>query len=312
MAETSKNSAGEIAVDITGNTDPLKKKLAEMKSESEAAASQVEAKAAAAANTAPVKKTEGLGKAIQSLLAPIRAITTAFTGLIGIFSTFAAVAGLVIYGFSKITEEAKRKRESIDNAKKAFAEYLDELKKTQSEDLSGRGKDPVKTIVDRYNTQMEKEKDLYYQLERAAWKKQTNYKEELTNIIAARDARLAALETEKQAEITALVKYTDAQYKLASDVAEKIARDREEAERKVEETLREERRDSMRQLIDDYREVSDYYARQQRDMMNAQREQFAQLRNDINGLFNTSGFEVGINRIGALIETLIQKTGDSR
>ena len=48
------------------------------------------------------------------------------------------------------------------------------------------------------------------------------------------------------------------------------------------------------------------------ELARMQQAQFAQLRNDINGLFNTSGLEVGINRVGALIQTLIDKVGDNR
>jgi hypothetical protein len=41
-------------------------------------------------------------------------------------------------------------------------------------------------------------------------------------------------------------------------------------------------------------------------------EQFAQLRGEINSLFNAGNIEVGINRLGSLLEVLIQKTGDGR
>lgn len=48
------------------------------------------------------------------------------------------------------------------------------------------------------------------------------------------------------------------------------------------------------------------------ELARMQQAQFAQLRNDINGLFNTSQLEVGINRVGSLIQTLIDKVGDNR
>lgn len=41
-------------------------------------------------------------------------------------------------------------------------------------------------------------------------------------------------------------------------------------------------------------------------------EQFAQLRGEINSMFNAGNIEVGINRLGSLLEVLIQKTGDGR
>jgi hypothetical protein len=41
-------------------------------------------------------------------------------------------------------------------------------------------------------------------------------------------------------------------------------------------------------------------------------EQFSQLRGEINSLFNAGNIEVGINRLGSLLEVLIQKTGDGR
>jgi hypothetical protein len=49
-----------------------------------------------------------------------------------------------------------------------------------------------------------------------------------------------------------------------------------------------------------------------RELSRLQSSQFAQLRSELNGLFNTGGLEVGINRVGQLIETLIQKVGDNR
>ncbi len=44
----------------------------------------------------------------------------------------------------------------------------------------------------------------------------------------------------------------------------------------------------------------------------AQRAAFNQLRTDINGLFNTNQLEVGIGRLGQLMEVLIAKTGTER
>ena len=49
-----------------------------------------------------------------------------------------------------------------------------------------------------------------------------------------------------------------------------------------------------------------------RQQMQQVTEQFAQLRGEINSLFNAGNIEVGINRLGGLLEVLIQKTGDGR
>jgi hypothetical protein len=49
-----------------------------------------------------------------------------------------------------------------------------------------------------------------------------------------------------------------------------------------------------------------------RQQMQQMAEQFSQLRGEINSLFNAGNIEVGINRLGGLLEVLIQKTGDGR
>lgn len=52
--------------------------------------------------------------------------------------------------------------------------------------------------------------------------------------------------------------------------------------------------------------------KQRRDFLKAQEEQIAGLRAQINSLFNSGNLEVGIDRVGALIQTLIDKTENIR
>lgn len=282
--------------------------------EATVAASQSQATAQRAVEAATQQseaKAKTFGDSLKGLIAPVRAVTTAFTGLIGIFSTFTAVIGLVIYGFQKITEEARKKREVIDAAKKSFKEYVEQLEKLQKVTLT-KNDDPVKDITERYDAQIAKEREVYDELLKQALIRRTNYKEVMSNLINERDQRVADLEKAKQQAIAAEVQLSEFKVKSARDAQEKIAADI----RRVNEELRMEERSAMladiRKIAEAQADAEDYYAQRNRAQMQAQREQFAQLRNDINGLFNTSGLEVGINRVGALIQTLIDKVGDNR
>lgn len=58
----------------------------------------------------------------------------------------------------------------------------------------------------------------------------------------------------------------------------------------------------------DNKEVADDREKKQREMMKAQMEQFASIRQQINSLFNTGNMESSINRVGDLIQVLIDKT----
>jgi len=83
-------------------------------------------------------------------------------------------------------------------------------------------------------------------------------------------------------------------------------------EREMRMQMHSEMLADIRKLVDDYDQIEQEIAGKQRERLRAQAADFAQLRSEINGLFNTSGLEVGINRVGQLIETLIQKVGDNR
>jgi len=58
----------------------------------------------------------------------------------------------------------------------------------------------------------------------------------------------------------------------------------------------------------DNKEVADDREKKQREMMKAQMEQFATIRQQIKSLFNTGNMESSINRVGDLIQVLIDKT----
>jgi hypothetical protein len=99
---------------------------------------------------------------------------------------------------------------------------------------------------------------------------------------------------EARAELRASRAKIDLARKRIADEAEERARAEIEANKRIEDDRRARMEETYAQLG------------------RLQQAQFTQLRNDINGLFQTSGLEVGINRIGALIETMIQKIGDQR
>ena len=76
----------------------------------------------------------------------------------------------------------------------------------------------------------------------------------------------------------------------------------------LEETHQQTLRNIDREAQEERKAQNELAAEQARQVQ----EQFAQLRGEINSLFNAGNIEVGINRLGSLLEVLIQKTGDGR
>jgi len=288
MAETSKNSAGEIAVDITGNTDPLKKKLAEMKSESEAAAKQVGAK--------------GVGEGLKETNKEASTLGIKFAQLkVGMLAIAGAAKQLWdgIKGAAAATEDFGRSMRSVEQAFRTDIEdNLDALGKRRAEII--RIAQSQKDALDAEIRQRSIIQDLVAfatndaaaQAVRQKIDTETDLAMKRVGMIKKQDLdRLAASAQEE-------LRLGNARINLARNRAEDEAAARVQAEIEANRIIEEDKR---RRGLET-----------QAELMRMQQAQFAQLRNDINGLFNTSGLEVGINRIGALIETLIQKTGDSR
>lgn len=313
MAEGGNNTIGRANVELGADTSKLSAGLKDAKKQTEETVAAVEKKAAQASPQVESISiaTKTLGERMSNATKPIRAVVAAFTQMLAIVSAVTGAIGLVVYGFNKITEEARKKAEAIAAATEAFKKYKEELSKTQSESLTGRT-DEVQQITKRYNAQIDKEKELYYQLERAAWKKKTNYTETLSQIVNERDERVKALEDEKQKEIAAVVRYTAAQQKLADEAAKAAAETKLKAEQDALDKIKEERKRDMDELTDYWMSINQEITKQNTENMRAQQQQFSQLRNEINGLFNTNQLEIGINRLGALMEIMVQKIGDSR
>ena len=121
------------------------------------------------------------------------------------------------------------------------------------------------------------------------------------NIENARESERKAAEEkqkEEQRKASDELRNSAARIRLAQKRAEDEAQVRIEAEIKANEKIEEDRRKRMEQTM--------------RDLYAMQSEQFAALRGEINSLFNTGQLEIGINRLGALLEVLVQKTEDRR
>lgn len=303
------------AADAADRADRVARDRVKTMAAATAAASQAQVAAQAAVNTAVEQgttKAKSFADTLKGFTSPIRSVIGAVTGLIGIFSTLAAVAGLVVLGFQKITEAARKKAEAIEAAKKSFKEYLEQLEKIQKTTLE-KSDDPVKEIINRYDTQIEKERELYDELIKQRLKLRIRNDNDVTSsIIDERDQRLAALEKSKQQAISAEVTLSEFKVGEARKAQQKIDDDkkRADAERRLEE--RSAMLADIRKIAEAQADAEDYYAERDRARMREQQAQFAQIRNDINGLFNTSQLEVGINRVGSLIQTLIDKVGDNR
>lgn len=303
------------AADAADRADRIARDRVKTMAAASVAAAEAQAAAQKAANTAVdqgTTKAKSFADTLKGVTSPVRSVIGAVTGLIGIFTTFSAIVGLVILGFQKITEAARKKAEAIEAAKKAFKEYAEELEKIQKTNLE-KSDDPVKEIINRYDTQIEKERELYDELIKQRLKLRIRNDNDVTSsIIDERDQRVAALEQAKQQAIAAEVTLSEYKVGEAKKAQEKIDADKRQSDLELRMEERAAMLADIRKKQEAQADAEDYYAQRNRAMMQAQREQFAQLRNDINGLFNTSGLEVGINRVGALIQTLIDKVGDNR
>ena len=242
---------GAVTTGLEADLAAAKAKTVQSVTETEKAAAAKAAEATVAASQAQVTaqkavnasvdqgttKAKSFADTLKGVTYPVRSVIGAVTGLIGIFTTFSAIVGLVILGFQKITEAARKKAEAIEAAKKAFKEYAEELEKIQKTNLE-KSDDPVKEIINRYDTQIEKERELYDELIKQRLKLRIRNDNDVTSsIIDERDQRVAALEQAKQQAIAAEVTLSEYKVGEAKKAQQQIDADkkRADAERRMEE-----------------------------------------------------------------------------
>lgn len=309
MAEGGNNTIGRANVELGADTSKLSAGLKDAKKQTEETVAAVEKKAAEAA---PIKQTEALGKSMGNLITPVASVVSVFSRLLGMFSLITAAFGGLIAGFLAIKNALEAKKNAAHQAALSIAELGKQLDALQSKKITETF-DPdaeANAIRKVYDERVNAELDLYNK--QISLADSANQRTTAERLITESRARRKEIEDELAMRLDALYRYQDAmRNKRISDDA-MIASEIEKAEKELQEKINQDRRDSMSQLIQEYREVSEFYANQNAEMMRAQQQQFSQLRNEINGLFNTNQLEIGINRLGALMEIMVQKIGDSR
>ena len=272
------------------------------------AASMAQAAAqTAVADTAAKAETKAVGftQSLKGMTNPARMAVGAINGIIGSFYSVIGLVGGVVAAFAAIGAALNAKAIAAAAANREIQKVGNSLVALQNTPLPGTF-DPdaeATALKDAFQDRMTAENTLYQMKIDAADK--AGKKITGSNLEQERKDRMVALQIEMADRLAFLRKYQEAmRNKVKAD--EYII---QEEKKKIEEQAR---KDAIAMLVKDQEETMDYYAKQSREMMRQQREQFQELRNDINGLFNTSGLEVGINRVGALIQTLIDKVGDNR
>lgn len=280
-----------------------------------AAASVAQAAAQAAVAETATKadtKTAGFTQTLKGLTNPARQAVGAINGIIGSFYSVIGLVGGVVGAFAAIGAALNAKARNAAAANKELIALNNTLLALQRTPLPGSfDPDAEATAIRKsFEDRMAAENELYLAKIDAADKAGKKITGE--TLERERKARIVELQNEEAARLASLWKYQEAMLnkRKADDfIAEQ---ERVRLAKEADEKIAQERRDSIRQLIADYAAVEDYYAERDRARMREQQAQFAQIRNDINGLFNTSQLEVGINRVGSLIQTLIDKVGDNR
>jgi len=279
------------------------------------AASMAQAAAqTAVADTAAKAETKAVGftQSLKGMTNPARLAVGAINGIIGSFYSVIGLVGGVVAAFAAIGAALNAKAIAAAAANREIQKVGNSLVALQNTPLPGTF-DPdaeATALKDAFQDRMTAENTLYQMKIDAADK--AGKKITGDTLERERKARMVELQTEREDRLASLRTYQDAMLNKRKGDDFIAEQERVRLAKEADEKIAQERRDSIRKLMEDYAAVEDYYAQRDRARMQAQREQFAQLRNDINGLFNTSGLEVGINRVGALIQTLIDKVGDNR
>ena len=211
-----------------------------------------------------------------------------------------------------------------DDPRKRINERFAEQQRELNEKINAEKNEDVRQ-------QLEDQLDILYDLQAAELKKIDDEKQakldaeaQVNADKAAADAertanRLADLKEENEAAAIALIedprKKADAEYqarrkKIEDNIAnETDANIRAELQNKLA-LLDQQHKVTLGNITKEENEKKAAQQRAQQDFQRAMAEQFGQLRGEINSLFNTSNVEVGINRLGSLLQVLIQKTGD--
>lgn len=257
-------------------------------------------------------KSVGFTQGLKNITGPARAAVGALNGVIGSFFSIVSIVGTVVAAFVAIGSALTAKARAAAAANREIDKLHGSLVRLQNTPLPGTF-DPdaeATALKDAFQDRITAENTLYQMKIDAADK--AGKKITGDTLERERKERMVALQAERDDRLASLRKYQDAMVnkRKADDfIAEQ---ERVRLAKEADEKIAQERRDSIRQLIADYAAVEAFYAERDRARMREQQAQFSQLRNDINGLFNTSQLEVGINRVGSLIQTLIDKVGDNR
>ncbi len=274
----------------------------------QAEAQERQGKAAEKATEKNASFTEGL----KNLTNPARLAVGAINGIIGSFYSVIGLVGGVVGAFAAIGAALNAKARAAAAANKELLQLNNTLLALQRTPLPGAFDPDAEASAIRKSMQdrMDAENEIYLaKIDAAdrAGKKITG-----STLEQERKERMVALQRETDERLAALARYQDAMLNKRKGDDFIAEQERVRIAKEAQEKIDQDRRESIRQLVQAQAEAEDYYAQRDQARMRAQQEQFAQLRSEINGLFNTSGLEVGINRVGALIQTLIDKVGDNR
>ncbi len=307
------NTAKDMTVKAVADTEKAVAQAAPVAVVAEVAVKQAAAqdKQAASAEKAAAKNAT-FTESLKNMTNPARLAVGAINGIIGSFYSVIGLVGGVVGAFAAIGAALNAKQRAAEAANKAITELNNKLLEIQRNPLPGSfDPDAEATAIRKaFEDRMAAENELYLAKIDAADK--AGKKITGDTLERERKARMVELQTEREDRLASLRTYQDAMLNKRKGDDFIAEQERVRLAKEADEKIAQERRDSIRKLMEDYAAIEDYYAQRDRARMQAQREQFAQLRNDINGLFNTSGLEVGINRVGALIQTLIDKVGDNR
>lgn len=212
-----------------------------------------------------------------------------------------------------------------DPAKKLNAEYLakrqaviEQIDKEQSDSVRAALEDQLTALYDIQAAELAKiQTEAQAKIDAENLAKQTKDQHEaelaadrLQNIKDQNEA--ASISMIDDPRLRAEAEYKSARSKVERDIAnEKDALIKAELQNKLG-LLDQQHTITMRNIDTEEAEKRAAQARSAAEFQRTINEQFAQMRGEINSLFNTGNVEVGINRLGSLLEVLIQKTGDSR
>lgn len=197
---------------------------------------------------------------------------------------------------------------------KAAEQVHDVLKRTRREEAKDRATNSLSVLNEQYGTELKLIRNNYEEQVKNAEKTEQSKNRQLEKSLMSDRERIEADYADKVAEVQ------DAMRKNAGN---RDAAKMNEIHRERLKLLAAERDQQIKDLDDRNRKEAETLAEQNaakaeaaraqaQAFADAQRAAFGQLRSDINGLFSTNQLEVGITRLGQLMEVLIAKTGTER